>query len=131
MSIQTKRVSLVVAIQLIIAAILVFGMDWAGKPMKILFHGYFADIFLPFGFYFLLFLRAGESQFLNTWWKKVLAVFTLCSISETLQYFGVYALATIFDPLDFVMYGVGVLLAVLFDRQVFARALPFWKHSCQ
>jgi len=56
-----------------------------------------------------------------------LLVFGLCALSETLQYFGVYALATVFDPVDYLMYGMGVLLAAFVDRQIFTRMLPFWE----
>lgn len=115
-----------VSVQLIIAFFFVLGADRTNHLFYILYQSFFADVFLPFGFYFLLSLRAEKSQFLNTWWKKVLTVFALCSISESLQYFGVYTLATVFDFLDFAMYGAGVLLAALVDKQLFARTIPFW-----
>ena len=123
---KTKKTILVIGVQLIIAFFFVLGADRTNHLFYILYQSYFADVFLPFGFYFLLSLEAHETQVLNTWWKKVITVFTLCSISETLQYFGVYALATVFDPLDFAMYGAGILLAALVDKQLFARTIPFW-----
>ena len=64
---------------------------------------------------------------LKKWWVKALLVFGLCALSETLQYFGVFALARVFDPVDYLMYGVGVLSAAFVDRQIFTRMLPFWE----
>lgn len=123
---RAKRVRLIVFLQIIIAALLVIGASWAGEAVDILFHSYFADIFLPFGFYFLLLMVADKSKFVNTWWKRAIAVFVLVTTSETLQYFGIYALASVFDPLDLVAYGLGILLAILTDRKIFAKNLSFW-----
>ena len=61
--------------------------------------------------------------------KGALAVFLLCALSETLQYFGIFALARVFDPYDYLMYGAGVMLAVFFDKVVFKRWLSFWDAS--
>jgi hypothetical protein len=43
-----------------------------------------------------------------------------------MQYFGVYALASVFDPLDYLMYGIGVLLAAFVDRAILRCTLPGW-----
>lgn len=45
--------------------------------------------------------------------------------TEILQYFGIFALARVFDPIDFVMYGIGVLSVAFVDRKMFVRAF-FW-----
>ncbi len=55
-----------------------------------------------------------------------MVVFALCTTSEILQYFGIFALARVFDPIDIVMYGIGVLLASIVDRKVFTRIFSFW-----
>ena len=112
--------------QLFIAVFFILGADKTNRSLYILYQSYFADIFIPFGFYFLLSLGAAESKYSNTWWKKALAIFALCTISEILQYFGIFALAMIFDPVDIVMYGIGVLLASIVDRKVFTRMFSFW-----
>ena len=127
MDIQNKRIKLVVVIELIIAAGFIIGADWASRETHIIFHSYFADIFLPFGFYFLLTLQGNKSKFFNTWWKRALAVFLLTATSETLQYFGIYALARVFDPLDYVMYLAGVLLAAYIDRKILTKRFNYWE----
>jgi len=124
---ENKKKIFVVGLQLAIAVSLVLGSKLTNQPLRILYYSYYADFFLPFGFYFLLSLKGAESKYFNTWRKKALAVFVLCTTSEILQYFGIFALARVFDPIDIVMYGVGVLLAALIDREIFAKHLSFWE----
>ena len=121
-----KRKRLVIFIQLVIALFFILGADKASRSLYIQYQSYFADIFIPFGFYFLLSIKGDRSKYFNTWWKKSLAIFILCATSETLQYFGIYALARVFDPIDYVMYGFGVLLAAFVDRVIFTRTFSFW-----
>jgi len=124
MNLDPRKIAIVIGIQLFIALILFIGPDWAGESAHRLFHSYFADIALPFGFYFLLVLNEDTFLFLRPWHRKALAVFLLVSISEVLQYFGIYALATVFDPADFAMYAGGVLLAALVDTRVITKYYP-------
>jgi len=93
----------------------------AGENVHRFFHNYFADIAIPFGYYFLLSLIEDSFSFLRPWHNKALAVFLLVSTSEILQYFGIYALASVFDPIDIVMYAGGVLLAALVDIKVISK----------
>jgi hypothetical protein len=123
MKIDSKRAKIVIGIELFIATIIFIGVDWAGKEIRNLFHSYFVDIALPFGFYYLLILNE-EFTLLRKWYVKAVAVFLLVSVSEILQYFGIYALAVVFDPVDFVMYASGVLLAALVDIKVLSRLYP-------
>jgi hypothetical protein len=126
MKIKNKKVILVVFVQLVIAFFFVIGARWASRPVYIFYQSYFADIAIPLGFYFLLAIKGDESKYLNVWWKRVLAVFALTATSETLQYFGVFALARVFDPMDYLMYIIGVLLAAFVDRKIFTKAFSFW-----
>jgi hypothetical protein len=121
-----NKKTIVVITLLFIASIFVIGADWASETLHQLFHSYFADIAIPFGFYFLLVLLEERYTLIKKWYIKVGAVFFLCTLSETLQYFGVYALARVFDPLDYVMYALGAVLAAFTDRVIFKRMLSFW-----
>ncbi len=121
-----NKKTVVVFTLLIIASIFVVGADWAGEIASRFFHSYFADIAIPFGFYLLLVILDVEYKLFNHWCTKAFAVFLLCSLSETLQYFGVYALARVFDPLDYLMYAMGVVLAAVFDRIIFKKLFSFW-----
>jgi len=44
-----------------------------------------------------------------------------------MQIFGVYFLGVTFDIIDILMFGIGVLVAVFFDRQIFEHFIPYWK----
>ncbi|OGM09108.1 hypothetical protein A2159_00605 [Candidatus Woesebacteria bacterium RBG_13_34_9] len=126
MKIKIKKVILVVFMQLVIALIFVIGAGWASLPVYLFFQSYFADIIIPFAFYFLLTMQGDGNKFLNAWWKRALVILALTFASETLQYFGVYALARVFDPMDYLMYVIGVLLAAYVDRKIFTHAFSFW-----
>lgn len=117
---------IIIFIMLVISSFFVIGADWASKTVQRLFNSYFADIVIPFGYYFLLILVEDKFEPFKKWYIKALAVFTLCSISETLQYFGIYAMAQIFDPLDYIMYALGSIFAIFVDRILFKRLFEFW-----
>ncbi len=117
---------IVALIMIIISSVFVIGADWASKTVHRLFHSYFADIVIPFGYYLLLVLLEDKFEPMKKWYIKAGAVFTLCAVSEILQYFGVYALARVFDPMDFVMYALGTVLAIFVDRILFKKVFKFW-----
>lgn len=121
-----KKKTLVILIALFIAGLFIIGADWASPTIRRLFHSYFADIAIPFCYYLLLVLVEEKQPWLRHWYSKALLVFALCATSETLQYFGIYALATVFDPWDYAMYAAGVLAAALMDRVVFKQCFSFW-----
>jgi hypothetical protein len=123
---NNKKIVVVITL-LIIASLFIIGADWASENIHRFFHNYFADIAIPFGYYLLLVLIEDKNKFIRKWYVKAIAVFALCSLSETLQYFGIYALASVFDPIDFVMYASGVLLAAFTDRIIFTRLFSFWQ----
>ena len=127
MSKKSKKIALVVGLQLVIAFFFISGADRACPAAYIVYQSYFADISLPFGFYFLLSLLENQHPLFEKWWVKALSVFAFCTASEVLQYFGIFALARVFDPVDILVYGVGVLSAALVDRKLFAQVFSFWK----
>ena len=124
METRQKKIPVVIGIELFIALIFFIGADWAGESVHMFFHNYFADIAVPFGYYFLLIMIEDDFHFLRQWHNKALVVFLLVSTSEILQYFGIYALASVFDPIDFVMYASGVLLAASADTKVISKYYP-------
>ncbi|MFZ5391886.1 MAG: hypothetical protein ACOZAR_01695 [Patescibacteria group bacterium] len=126
MKFKAKKKIVIVCVQLLIALGLVIGADWASDSFHRFFHGYYADIVLPLGFYFLLKTLEDKYTFLRPWYRKATAVFLLVSTSEILQYFGIYALASIFDPFDFLAYASGVLSAAFIDRVIFTKMFNFW-----
>lgn len=123
---RNKKLVVVITL-LIIAGLFVIGADWASENVHRLFHSYFADIAIPFGYYLLLVLVEDKYKPIRHWYIKAVVIFTVCALSETLQYFGVYALARVSDPVEYIMYAFGVILAAFVDRVVFRRLFSSWQ----
>ncbi|MBY0491654.1 MAG: hypothetical protein K2R93_17580 [Gemmatimonadaceae bacterium] len=77
---------------------------------------WFADVAVPFAFYFLLCREDGRWTRLRPWWMKAALVFAGCAAAELAQRVGIPLLGRTFDPLDVAMYAVGVLLAAALER---------------
>ncbi|MDD2646820.1 MAG: hypothetical protein PHV78_02495 [Patescibacteria group bacterium] len=127
MKFEAKKKIIIVCVQLLIVLGFVIGADWASESFHRFFHSYYADIALPLGFYFLLKTLEDKYAFLHPWYWKATAVFLLVSTSEILQFFGIYAFARIFDPLDFLAYAGGVLSAAFIDRTIFTKVFNSWE----
>ena len=96
---------------------------------------YFKDLIQPFAFYFFLCLGEKWIAPLKTWRGRALLAFaipTFIEIAQALYYRSpmIYAHSLLyigaFDPLDILMYAIGVVLAVLVERKVFT-SLSFWE----
>ncbi len=121
------RTAVVVVLELVVASIHIFRVGtYLDGTLFTLYYSYFSDIIVPFGMYFLLCLNDVNLLFLRDWRVKTLLVFAVASLTEVLQAFGVPLLGLTFDPLDFVMFGVGTLLAAFVDSVLLARAFSFW-----
>ncbi len=92
------------------------------------YYSYFSDFILPFTFYFLL-CGLEQIPLLRRWEAKFAIAFLIPSIAETCQYFGIPVLGSTFDPLDYLMYGLGALSAAIFDTQVLSRKFGFWSRK--
>ena len=99
------------------------GSNYRG-PYPGFVNGYLLDILVPFAFYFLLCLN--EFSLLRSWIVKSLLVFGVGSAVEIAQFFGVPIFGRTFDPADFIMYGIGVILAAILDTTVMPRIFEFW-----
>ena len=122
---KTLKSVVVIAIMIPIALLhFVTGSHYTG-PFPLFVNGYLIDILLPFGIYFLLCLN--DNVILNSWIVKGLIVFMAAFFVEMAQYKGIPLLGRTFDPLDILMYGLGVLLAVICDQLLFPRLFSFWR----
>jgi hypothetical protein len=81
-----------------------------------LYYSYASDLLLPLAMYFVLCLSERNLALLGDWRAKAAGVFAAASSAEALQGLGVPMLGRTFDPLDFLMYAIGVLAAALLDR---------------
>ena len=123
---MNKKKIVVIGMQIVLVVLLILGTKLSSHTLRIIYYSYFADVIIPFGFYFLLSLAQEKHSVFEKWQVKALSIFLLCTTSEILQFFGIYALARVFDPLDIVMYGIGVLVAAFIDRKLIAKNISFW-----
>lgn len=94
----------------------------------VLWMSYAKDLIQPFALYF--FICLGE-RWLKTWQWRVLLTFaipTLIEFGQDLYYrVSISHYVGAFDPLDILMYAIGVGLAVTVERLVFVKLLKFWQ----
>ncbi|MBN2091890.1 hypothetical protein JW964_19900 [candidate division KSB1 bacterium] len=123
----TKKIILIILILLTIALIHIFrlGQLFNGLAYK-LYYSYFSDIVLPIAAYFLLTLNELTLPFLRKWFIKAGIIFAFTTFAEICQLFGIEVLGVTFDPLDILMYGIGVLIAAFLDVKIFGKYLGFW-----
>jgi hypothetical protein len=121
-----RRKKVVVVCLVVPIALLHFftGSAYRG-PCPEFVNGYLLDILVPFAFYFLLVLP--EHPVLERWPVKAGLVFGAGASVEIAQFFGAPILGQTYDPLDFVMYALGVVSGVLLDRAALARMLALWE----
>jgi hypothetical protein len=120
-----KRMT-VISIMLVIAMIHILRMGtYLDGQLYRYYCGYFSDIIIPFGMYYLLCLNDFHFPFLRRWTVKSILVFSIASFTEIMQAFGIPLLGRTFDPIDFVMFGVGVLAAAVVEKQFFERVCQF------
>lgn len=105
---------IVVAICLLVGLLhFVAGPGYSG-PWPRFVRGYLIDIVLPFALYLLLGVSwrvLAESRL-----ARVLVVLAVGGTVEGLQYFGWPVFGATFDPLDLVMYALGVSGGVIVER---------------
>ena len=127
LSLAPKRRMVVISLMLLIALAHILNIESYLQGNRLsLYYSYFSDLVLPFGFYFLLSMPADQFPLLKRWEVKLAIAFLLPSIAETLQHFGIPALGSTFDPLDYLMYAIGAVSAAVVDTQVFPRIFTFW-----
>ena len=126
----TVRVIVVVSIMLILAAIQFFRLgSHLNGNLYIYYYSFASDLMLPFGAYFLLSMNEIQIRFIRKWYVKVVIVFCVMTVSEIMQFFGIYFFGVTFDLIDILMYGLGALIAAFFDKQFLERFIPLWKYN--
>jgi hypothetical protein len=94
----------------------------------VLWISYAKDLIQPFALYFFICLAA---RWLKTWQARAVLAFAIPTLLEFGQFL-YYRVSTTphyigaFDPVDILIYAIGVSLAVFVERQVFAKMLKFW-----
>jgi hypothetical protein len=123
----SRRLAVIFSIVILIAVVHIFRIgSYLKGELYDLYYSYFSDLVLPFGCYFLLCADELWMPILGRWEAKSASAFLIPSIAETCQYFGIPVLGSTFDPLDYLMYGIGAISAAVVDTQVFSRIFDFW-----
>ena len=124
---QRNRIIVGICIISVIALIHIFRVgSYLKGDLYLFYYSYISDITIPFGIYFLLCIDELFIKILRKWYIKAFIILGFTSLMEILQLFGIYAFGNTFDPIDILMYGLGVGFAVVFDRLLFKRFIPFW-----
>ena len=114
-----SRKTIVVIIALIVGLLhFVTGPGYRG-PFPTFVNGYLIDILLPCAMYLVLGLVQGSIS--RSRIGRAFFVFTVGAVAETLQFFNIPIFGKTFDPLDYLMYGIGVLLGMAFEGIVLSR----------
>ena len=122
-----KRMGIIISIWIVTVAVHIFrvGSFLEGEWFN-LYYSYFSDILLPYTFYFMICVSEVQLPFLRPWVVKSMIVFIVPAIAESAQYFGIYAFGVTYDPLDYLAYAIGALLAAAVDVWVFSKLFGFW-----
>ena len=129
---RNKRIRKLVGLSVMLIIALIFGFrigNHLNGNLYIYYQSYAGDLMIPFGAYYLLCMNEIRLQFLRKWFVKALLVFCAMTFSEIMQLYGLYLFGVTFDLADILMYGIGVIVAVLFDKEIFERILPYWKYN--
>ena len=82
-------------------------------PFPSFINGYMIDILLPFAMY--LVLGVANQSIIRSGVARGVFLFAIGAITETMQYFGVPIFGRTFDLLDYLMFGIGIGLAAVFE----------------
>lgn len=96
----------------------VTGASYDG-PFPVFVNGYLIDISLPFAMCLLLGIQ--EYELFRGRIFRIILVFGVGFVTETLQYFGVPLFGRTFDPLDYLMFAAGIGGAFVFEWLVLSR----------
>ena len=94
------------------------GPEYRG-PLRAFVTGYLINVLLPFVMY--LVLGIADHAVLLSRITRCALVFGIGALTETLQYFGVPIFGRTFDPLDYLMFGIGIMGAAIFEWAVLSR----------
>ena len=123
-----KRRIVIVSIALFVGALhLVRAGRYLPDDFYKIYRSYFSDIFIPFAFYYLLCAAEFKMPQMKSWKVKLAVSFLLPSFAETCQAFGIPLLGSTFDPLDYLMYGIGAASACVIETQLFPKVFKFWQ----
>jgi hypothetical protein len=112
-------IHLIVAICLFVGLLhFLIGPDYQG-PFRDFIRGYLIDILLPFNLYLLLQISLRKSLSVDK--SRIVAallIFSFGTLVEILQWNKIDFLGSTFDPIDLLMYGLGIGLGIVMDLTI-------------
>ena len=124
---QRNRIIVGLSIITIIALIHIFRVGhYLDGDLYLFYYSYVSDLIIPFGVYFLLCITEVNIKIFQKQYAKAAFIIGCTTLAEIQQLLGIYALGITFDPVDILIYVLGVGIAVIFDRLLFKRFIPFW-----
>jgi hypothetical protein len=111
-----KSIFLIVGLSLLVASMhFVIGPDYSGI-FKNFVRGYLIDLILPMNLYLLLQISLRKKvSIVKSRVIGAICTFSFGVIVEILQLLKIKFLGSTYDPLDIVMYGIGVIIGLLVD----------------
>jgi len=119
-SLNVPRRPVVILLCIAVAALHLFTGPAYSGPARSFVTGYLVDLLLPFSSVLLLGVDPRVDRLLRSPVIRAFLVFLLGAFVELAQSFGVPLFGRTFDPLDLVMYAIGVTAAVGFEYLFFA-----------
>ena len=117
-----NRKAIVVTIALAVGLLHFLTGPRYGGPFPVFVNSYLIDVLLPCAMF--LVLGVGDHAFLRSPVVRGIAVFAVGAVTETLQYFDVPIFGQTFDWVDYVMFGMGIGLAAIFEQVLLTRVSP-------
>ncbi len=111
-----KSIYIIVAISFFVGSLhFIIGPNYNGV-FKYFVNGYLIDILLPLNMYLLMQIALRKKMTI-AWCRIIGMLFTfLFGLTiELFQYNGIPAFGRTYDPLDILMYGIGVIMGFLID----------------
>ncbi len=117
-----KSIYLIVSISLFVGLLhFVIGPNYQGI-CKDFIRSYLMDVLLPMNLYLLLQIALRKNVSVNKS-RIIAAIVTLAfgTVVELLQFYEIELFGRTYDPLDLLMYGIGVGLGILMDLMLLKR----------
>lgn len=117
---STRAKIVVVIFALLVGAVhFIIGPNYQG-PFKPFLGGYLIDIILPASLFLLfhLFLQGQLPRKVSRFASVIMVLFIGFTV-EILQFFDIHLLGETYDPLDFLMYILGVTLGFFMDKAIY------------
>lgn len=112
-----KRKTFVISISVFVGLLhFIIGPNY-NEPFSIFVNSYLIDILLPFSLYYLFTVNKKPDKKI----PAAIAVFLIGFSVETLQYFNIYVFGSTFDPVDYLMYTLGVISALILDITIISK----------